>query len=100
MTSPSRAVAEPTQESITWRTPLVTIPWTPDLDMTQVIVASARSVVGVDASDPDTRPILKDLLGPVHGQWDLDRPFGVRRDATGQYVTQGVSTCGLVATGL
>ena len=64
------------------------------------IVANALSVIGVEAGDPKTRPILEELLGPVKGKWDLDRPFRIVAGANGAQVTQGISTCGLVAEGL
>ncbi len=71
-------------------TPLVTIPWTPDLDMRKAMVANALSVIDVEAGDPRTRPILDDLLGPPRGGWWLDKPYGAG----------GVSTCSMVALGL
>lgn len=81
-------------------TPLVTIP-RPDLgdDIRRVVAANALSVINVEAADPRTRPLLEDLLGPVHGRWDLDRPFRAEL-VDGKWRTQGVSTCGLVAEGL
>jgi hypothetical protein len=75
---------------ITWQTPLVTIPWSPDLDMRRASIANALSVVNVSAADPRTRPIFDDLLGPPRGGWGLDRPYGAG----------GVSTCSMVALGL
>ena len=79
-------------------TPLIRIPWHPDLDIRKAIVANALSVVDVQAAD-STRPILEELLGPVKGRWDLDRPFWVWQEG-GKWRTQGVSTCGLVGEGL
>lgn len=66
-------------------------------DVRRVIVANALCVIDVEAGDPRTRSILEELLGPVVGRWDLDRPF--RYDPITKR-TQGVSTCGLVAEGL
>jgi len=75
---------------ITWQTPLVTIPWSPGLDMRQASVANALSVINVEAADPRTRPILEDLLGPPRGGWALDK----------RYRLGGVSTCSMVCLGL
>jgi len=75
---------------IDYSTPLVTIPWSPDLDMRKVSIANALSVINVEAADPRTRPILEDLLGPPRGGWGLDRPYGAG----------GVSTCSMVCLGL
>ena len=79
-------------------TPLIRIPWHPDLDIRRAVVANALSIVNVQASD-STRPILEELLGPVRGRWDLDRPFRCWQE-NGKWKTQGISTCGLVAEGL
>lgn len=75
---------------ITWQSPLVTIPWSPSLDMRQIMIANAQSVIGVEAADPRTRGIFDDLLGPPRGGWGLDKPYGAG----------GVSTCSMVALGL
>ena len=66
------------------------------------IVSEAMACVGYSAADPDTRDAFRDLLGPPPkgASWDLSRPFRVTRTATGGYMTQGVSTCGLVAAGI
>lgn len=74
---------------ITWETPLVSIPWSPALDMRQIMIANALSVIGVEAADPRTRGIFDELLGPPKGGWGLDKPYGAG----------GVSTCSMVALG-
>lgn len=68
-------------------------------DVRRVIVANAHYIRDVEAGDKATRPLLEELLGPVKGKWDLDRPFRVWKEGD-KYRTQGVSTCGLVAEGL
>jgi len=78
------------REVITWQTPLITAPWSPDLDMRRASISNAISIIGVEAADPRTRPIFEDLLGPPRGGWGLDKPYG----------QGGVSTCSMVALGL
>ena len=80
----------------------IRIPWTPDLDMDKIVVAHARSIVGVGADVPETRAVFEDLLGPPPkgGRWDIDRPYRCVRGPDGRYVTQGVSTCALVVAGI
>lgn len=80
----------------------VWVPWTPDLDMDQIVVAYARSIVGVGADNPSTRVVFEDLLGPPlrDGRWDIDRPYRCVHGSDGRYITQGVSTCALVVAGI
>ena len=72
------------------------------------IVKLASWAVGAGASN--RRDDFVSILGPTAGNWDLDRPFGIRKKENSvayqkaprkaQLQTQGVSTCGLVAEGL
>lgn len=61
------------------------------------IVSEAMAVSGYSAADPDTLPLFRELIGP--GSWDLSVPFSCRK-VDGKYVTKGVSTCGLTASGI
>jgi hypothetical protein len=70
-------------------TELVTIPWTPDLDMRKVMVANALSIRDIEAGDPRTVDAFQTLLGPP-GNWPLRYPYG----------RGGISTCAMVALGL
>ncbi len=78
----------------TWQTPLITIPWSPDLDMRQIMVANAMSVVGLHGGTPETVDAFQRLLGPMSdgkpGRWPLHKPYG----------KGGMSTCAMVALGL
>jgi len=86
--------------NIDYNTPLETVSLLLDADkMCQLIVANALSIVGISASKPETYKMFEDLLGPTKGVWDLKRPFKVWQEK-GQWKTQGVSTCGLVARGI
>jgi len=81
------------------RTPLLSLEWKPEYNIRKAIVANALACIDVSVADPRTRRIMEDLLGPIGGKWDLDRPFRVWKE-NGKYKTQGISTCGLVAEGL
>ena len=63
------------------------------------LIANAYSIINVAASNPNTKQIFEDLLGPSNGPFDLNRPFKVYQK-NGKWITEGVSTCGLVARGL
>ena len=65
-----------------------------------LIVAHAESIAGWDASDRCVRQQWNELLGPVMGAWDLDRPFRAYTDASHRMRTEGVSTCALVCLGI
>ena len=85
---------------IDYNTPFETVAMPRDANETRkVIVANALSVVGINASKPETFKMFEDLLGPVSSYWDLKRPFRVWKE-NGKWKTEGVSTCGLVARGL
>ncbi len=79
---------------ITWQTPLITIPWSPDLDMRRAIVANALSIVGLHGGTPNTVDAFQALLGPMSdgspGRWPLSKPYG----------RGGMSTCAMVCLGL
>jgi len=80
-------------------TPLITIPRPTDTFLLRkAIVANAYSMVGVSAYQP-TRKLFEGILGKKKYAWDLDRPFKAKL-VNGKWVTEGVSTCGLVARGL
>jgi len=63
----------------------------------QVMLVNALSIVGVDANTSKSK--FEQLLGPVNGRWDLDRPFKCYQ-SNGRWITEGVSTCALVCRGL
>jgi hypothetical protein len=75
-------------------TELITIPWTPDLDMRKVMVANALSVKNFSGADPRTVDAFQRLLGPStegqYGIWPLHLPYG----------SGGISTCAMAALGL
>ena len=77
-------------EDITFDTPLLQVDYFPEMDMRCAMVANCLSVVGVEAGNPRTLPMLEQLLGPPRGGWMLHKPFG----------QGGVSTCSMVALGL
>lgn len=84
---------------INFSTPLIQIQRNPDANICRkAIVANALSIIDI-STKPNTRKIFEDILGPVKTKWDLDRPYKCTVQ-NGQYITQGVSTCGLVARGL
>lgn len=66
-------------------------------DLKKAIIANAYSIVDIGAKNK--RNVFEQILGPINGKWDLDRPFKMWQE-NGQWKTQGVSTCGLVARGL
>ena len=66
-------------------------------DVRKAMVANAVSLIGISASDNLQKMI--DILGSVKGTWDLKRPFRCYQKG-GRWITEGVSTCGLVARGL
>jgi len=68
-------------------------------DRRGMFVANAVSLDGLEAARPEHRQAWLDLLGPIRGHWDLDRPFRVWKE-NGRWRTEGVSTCGLVAEGI
>jgi hypothetical protein len=74
---------------ITHESELITIPWTPNLDMRKVMVANALAIRDIEAGDPRTIGLFQDLLGPP-GYWPLNKPYG----------QGGISTCAMVALGL
>lgn len=83
-------------------TNIARVPWTPDMSMDRIVIAHALSIVGVGADNPSTRGTFLGLLGmpPTGGRWDIDRPYRCVRGPGERYITQGLSTCGLVVTGL
>jgi len=82
---------------ITHDTPLIEIPWNPDLDMRQAMVANCQHITGYHGGTPETVQAFQRLLGPStdgrYGIWPLDRPYTGRP-------TDGISTCAMVALGL
>lgn len=83
---------------IDYNTPLIQISRPLDADIIRkAVIANAYAVKGFSATNK--RKEFEDLLGPVKGKWDLDRPFKVR-NVNGKYITEGVSTCALVLRGL
>ena len=70
-------------------------------DIRREMIAQARSICPLDASNPEQLPTWLELLGlpPVGGKWDLAQPFRCWREG-GKWQTSGVSTCGLVVCGL
>lgn len=87
---------------ITYDTPLIEIQTPTDpLMIRRMVKANALSVIGLSASDH--RLQFEKLLGPPgppNYEWDLNRPFRAWKDDEGNYHTEGVSTCGLVAEGI
>lgn len=79
---------------ITWQTPLIEIPWSPDLDMRQVMRANALSCVGMHGGTRETVDAFQRLLGPSttgkFGIWPLHLPYGAG----------GMSMCAVAALGL
>jgi hypothetical protein len=67
-------------------------------DLRKAATANMLSMVGISAGDNLQK--MEDVLGPVNGRWDLSRPFKCYQDSSGRWVTEGVSTCGLVARSL
>jgi len=63
-------------------------------------VGNLLSIDGIKCSNFSHRSTWLELLGPINGSWDLERPFKVWKDNNGKYHTEGVSTCGLVAEGI
>jgi len=85
---------------IDFNSPIIQIPRPSDaLQLRKAMVANALSIINVSASNPNTKSIFIDILGPIKGQWDINRPFKCSL-INGRYVTQGVSTCGLTCRGL
>ena len=85
---------------IDFNSPIIQIPRPTDaLQLRKAMVANAISIINVSASDPHTKSIFIDILGPIKGQWDINRPFKCSL-INNKYVTQGISTCGLVCRGL
>lgn len=84
---------------ITHKTPLIEIrrPEFAD-DIRRAMVANALWCVGLEAGNPETRPLFEELLGPVPGggKWDLSRPFRMWQK-NGKWYSEGVSTCAMVA---
>lgn len=78
---------------------LVTVPWTPALDMQRAMIANALSIVGFHGGDIATRTPFQSLLGPPY-RWPLRVPFRQWVDEDGKIQTEGVSTCAMVALGL
>jgi len=66
------------------------------IEIRKIIVANAISFIGISAGNPLTYNKFEKLLGPVNGKWDLNRPFRVYKK-NGKWITQGISTCSLVA---
>lgn len=64
------------------------------------IVDEAMAVQDYSAAR-ETKADFRDLLGPPQpgGAWDLSVPFSCRL-VNGKYVTRGVSSCGLVGSGI
>jgi hypothetical protein len=71
-----------------------------DATLARAFAANAVSLIGLSAADQLDRYAWEEILGPVSGRWDLDRPFRATRAAAGGWRTQGLSTCGLVAEGV
>jgi len=83
---------------ITYENKLITIERPQDADtLRKALIANAYSIIDVSAINQ--RQIFEEILGPIHGKWDLDRPFHVYQ-SNGRWITEGISTCGLVALGL
>ena len=63
--------------------------------------ARASILEGLRAAVPELRSDFRDLLGPAPkgASWDLAHAFSAKKVGA-RYVTQGVSTCGLVAAGI
>jgi len=74
--------------------PLVTIPWTPALDMRRVMIANARACVGMHGGTRESVAAFQALLGPMRDgappAWPLHKAYG----------KGGMSTCAMVALGL
>lgn len=85
---------------IDYNTRLIQVPRPLDASLVRkAMLANCYSIIGVGASNKKTRPLFENILGPVNGKWDLDRPFRAIQ-INGKWVTQGVSTCALVCRGL
>jgi hypothetical protein len=86
--------------TIDWTTPLIEI--NASGDVRRAMLANALSVTDLRAAIQEQEPKFRALLGPapLNARWDLSRPFRCTRTATGGYLTEGVSTCGLVCSGL
>jgi hypothetical protein len=84
--------------AIDFNSSLIEIPRPSEMeDVRKAMVANAVSLIGISASDNLQK--MKDILGPVNGNWDLKRPFRCYQK-NGRWITEGVSTCGLVCRGL
>lgn len=70
-------------------------------DLRSQVVKEALAVSELRYAIPATSAAFRELLGPAGrgSKWDLDRPFTVKK-VNGKYITQGTSTCGLVASGI
>jgi hypothetical protein len=79
---------------ITHESELITIPWTPNLDMRKVMVANCHAIIGYHGGDQETEKAFQHLLGPSkagnYDIWPLDKAYG----------RGGMSTCAMVALGL
>jgi hypothetical protein len=64
------------------------------------MVREALAVAELRAAIPETVQAFRELLGPPEKGWDLARPYRFVQLGGGKYRTEGVSTCGLVASGL
>ncbi len=65
---------------------------TEETALRQAFVANAYSLNGLECANPDHRATWLEILGPINGMWDIDRPFRLGKG--------GISTCGLVAEGI
>lgn len=73
---------------------------TSEILLRKVIVSNALWADGLCGGIAEHRSAFEFMLGepPKDGHFDLDRPFSIySRKSDGRMVTQGVSTCGLVA---